>query len=407
MRVNRHGSVRTAGRDALPSPSVSGVRWHVLGSLLALLVLLAGCGAKPTAPTAPIRTHFEEAILLLPPIAATDPWQRLSFNDWEQLRARAGLGKVPASQWTTAQYASAAATLQSWLTPPSTIADADALSSLGLDAGTIRWHAGIAGRNGTPMMRLVTSAAMDDRSGGVATAAANVGYARAASPGATPAASAPVVFRRMNGSAAGTLPSLLDEQAAALLVTPTALLAVRDASRVRDATAALTQDGLTLDSEPLFHGLVAGISEVEGFILFRAGADGYRDSTAPPLDVLHLPFDAIGAGLHVTGAGAQYVTLAFHLPALPGGRLPDSMAAWWASRFGLDLPDPRVEYLEAFGNDGWLFARYRILTADERLGGIIPGEIPFWTSVTTWRMVQQRWSNFAPRTADPIPQLGR
>jgi hypothetical protein len=203
------------------------------------------------------------------------------------------------------------------------------------------------------------------------------------------------------------LPSLLDRQAAALLATPVALLSVHDPARITDAQSALTASGPTLDSVPLFHGLVAGISEVDAFVLFRAGADGYRDGTAPTLDVLHLPFDAVGAGLHITDAGAQYVTLAFHLPVLPGGRLPDGMADWWSSRFGLDLPDPRVEYLEAFGNDGWLFARYRVLTPDERLGGIVPGETPFWKSVTTWRFVQQRWSGFAPRTADPIPQLGR
>jgi hypothetical protein len=405
--VSACGTNRTVGRNALPSAVFSPARWRFLGSVLALLVLLSGCGAKPKPPTAPIRTHFEDAALLLPPIAATDPWQRLSFNDWERLRARAGLGDVPSSQWTGAQYTNAVANLQTWLALPSTIADADALAPFGLDAATMRWQAGIGGLNSTPMTRVVTGTAKDDRATIVGTASANVGYAPVSPPRATPGAAPTIAFHRADGGASGMLPSLLDRQAAALLVTPTTLLTVHDATRLAHAEAALSADGPSLDSVPLFHGLVVGINEVDACILFRVGAGGYHDATAPVLDLLHQPFDAIGAGLHITDAGAQYVTLAFHLPTLPGGRLPDGMAAWWASRFGLDVPDPRVEYLEAFGNDGWLFARYRVLTADERLGGVVPGEIPFWKSVTTWRTIQQRWSNFAPRTSDPIPQLGR
>jgi hypothetical protein len=406
MMRNRYGSLRTAGRDALPFTISASRRWRACALALVALLLLSGCGAAPKAPTAPIRTHFEETAFLLPPIAPTEPWQRLSFNDWEQLRARAGLGTVPVSQWAAPQYASAVATLQSWLTPPSTIADADALSPVGLDAGTIRWQAGSVGPNGVPITRLVTGPAKDDRTTVVGNALANVGYARSPAA-ATPGAPAPLVYRRGANGTTGVLSPLIDQEAAGVIVTPSALLTVHDAARIPGADAALAQTGPTLDSVPLFHGLIAGISEVESFVLFRVGADGYRDMTAPTLNVLRLPFDALGAGLHITDAGARYVTLSFHVPALPGGRLPDGMADWWSSRFGLDLPDPRVEYLEAFGNDGWLFARYRILTADERLGAPIPGEIPFWTSVTTWHDVQQRWANFAPRTADPIPQLGR
>ena len=175
---------------------------------------------------------------------------------------------------------------------------------------------------------------------------------------------------------------------------------------IPDAQTALEPDGTNLDAIPFFHGLIAGISDIEAMVIFRIGADGYRDTTAPPLDAPYLPFDAVGAALHITDAGAQYVTLAFHLGALPGGRLPEGMAEWWATRFGLDQPDPRADYLEAFGNDGWLFARYRILSPDERLGGVPRGEIPFWQSVTTWQSIQQRWSSFTPRTADPIPRLG-
>jgi hypothetical protein len=371
---------------------------------LAALILLSGCGAKPKTPTAPIRTHFEEAMLLLPRVAERDPWQRLSFNNWEQLRARAGLADTPHNQWAATPNARAAANLQAWLTPPSTIADADALAPFGLDGSTLRLQVGIAGPNDTAMMRLLVGPQRNDRAAVVETTVSNVGYART-SAGGTP--SAPVLFRRAATGSPGMLPSLIDPEAAAMLVTPTTLLSVHDASRIPDATAALTTSGPNLDSVPFFHGLAAGISEVDAFVLYRVGADGYRDTTAPPIDAAYLPFDAIGAGLHITDAGTQYVTLAFHLPALPGGRLPDGMADWWASRFGLDAPDPRTEFLEAFGNDGWLFARYRILTADERLGGILPGEVPFWESVRTWRTVQQRWSNFAPRTADPIPQLGR
>jgi hypothetical protein len=199
---------------------------------------------------------------------------------------------------------------------------------------------------------------------------------------------------------------LLDSDAAALVASPSALVTVHDAALLADAVAAAAPDGANLEDIPFFHGLIAGISDVEAMVMFRIGADGYRDATAPTLDAPYLPFDALGAALHITDAGAQYVTLAFHVRALPGGRLPEGMAEWWATRFGLDQPDPRVEYLEAFGNDGWLFARYRIRSPDERLGGVPRGEIPFWQHVTTWQAVHQRWANFAPRTADPIPRIG-
>lgn len=377
--------------------------------LLVLLaaLLLSGCGAKPKAPTAPVRTHVEEATALLPPIPAAMPWQRFTFNDWEQLRARAGLGDTPAAEWMTDAHVKDANSLQSWLLSPSSIAAAAALDPLGLDGATLRWQAALDGPREQPIARILTAPARDDRARQAEVALAPLGYAPVTV--ATPASGSggPAIYGRSAGTAPpGTLPALLDSSAAALLATPTAFVTVHDAAAVPNAAAALQPDGANLDAVPFFHGLIAGISEVEAMVIFRTGVDGYRDATAPPLDAAYLPFDAIGAALHVTGAGAQYATLAFHLTALPGGRLPEGMAEWWATRFGLDRPDPRADYLEAFGNDGWLFARYRILSPDERLGGVPRGEVPFWKSVTTWQSVHQRWMNFTPRNADPVSRIG-
>ncbi|HEY7910216.1 MAG TPA: hypothetical protein VIC60_15150, partial [Thermomicrobiales bacterium] len=381
----------------------------IILALLALLVL-SGCGAKPKVPTAPTRTHIEQATDLLPHLPAATPWLRFTFNDWEALRARAGLGDTPVAQWATGAHLKASDTLQGWLLPPSTVAAASALAPFGIDGATMRWQVALDGARDQPITRLVTAPARDDRPTQVGTILAPFGYATATATAATPSAGAvgPVVYQRPAGAAvtANPLPPLFDANAAALVATPGALVTVHDAGLAPDALAALQPDGANLNALPFFNGLITGISDVEAMVLFRAGADGYRDATAPPLDVVNLPFDAVGAALHITDAGAQYATLAFHIGALPGGRLPEGMAEWWATRFGLDRPDPRADYLEAFGNDGWLFARYRILSPDERLGGVPPGEVPFWKSVTTWQSIHQRWISFAPRTADPIPRLG-
>lgn len=374
--------------------------------LLAVL-MLPGCGAKPKPPTAPIRTHVEEASGLLPRVATSTAWRRFTFNDWERLRARAGLGDTPVAEWTADARIKASDTLQGWLLPPSTVMAAAALAPLGMDGATLRWQAALDGPTDRPITRMVTAPARDDRPKQVGAALAPLGYAPIPAASAPSGTGAPAIYQRPPGAGPpDVLPALLDANAAALLATPTTFVTVHDAALVPDAERAFDPDGANLDTLPFFHGLIAGISEIETMVIFRTGADGYRDATAPPLDARYLPFDAIGATLHVTDAGAQYVTLAFHLAALPGGRLPEGMAEWWATRFGLDQPDPRADYLEAFGNDGWLFARYRILSPDERLGGVPRGEVPFWKSVSTWQSVHQRWMNFASRTADPIPRIG-
>jgi hypothetical protein len=372
--------------------------------LLAVL-LLSGCGAKPKAPTAPIRTHIEQAADLLPSLPTGTPWQRFVFNDWEQLRARAGLGNVPAAQWTAGAHLKASDTLQGWLLPPSSIATAVALAPLSLDPATIRWQVALDGARDEPISRMITAPAREDRPTQAGAVLAPLGYAPATA-GTPPAGSAgPAVYQRAVGASI-PLPDLLDDSAACLLATPSTVVTVHDAALLPDARAALLPNGANLTALPFFNGLVTGINEIEAMVIVRTGADGYRDATAPPLDAANLPFDAVGAALHITDAGAQYATLAFHFDALPGGRLPEGMAEWWATRLDLDRPDPRADYLEAFGNDGWLFARYRILSPDERLGGIPRGEIPFWKSVTTWQSIHQRWMNFTPRSADPIPRIG-
>lgn len=369
----------------------------------AIALLLPGCGAKPTPPTAPIRTHLEDAAAFLPQIPAATDWQRFTFNDWERLRARAGLGDTPVAEWAVKPHIKESALLQEWLIPPGSVATATALAPLGVDVTTLRWQAALDGVNGQPVTRLVTAPARDDRPKQIGAALAPLGYTPVA---ATPATQTnePVVYARGAG-VADALPMLLDSDAAALLVTTAAFVTVHDAVRVPDAVAA-APNGASLDAVPFFHGLIAGISDIEAMVIFRIGADGYQDATAPPLDASALPFDAVGAALHLTDAGVQYATLAFHVTALPGGRLPEGMAEWWATRFGLDQPDPRAAYLEAFGNDGWLFARYRILSPDERPGGVPRGEIPFWKNITAWQPIHQRWANFAPRSADPIPRIG-
>ncbi len=369
----------------------------------AISLIVSGCGAKPTPPTAPIRTHLEDAAAFLPQIPDATPWQRFTFNDWERLRARAGLGDTPVTDWGTGTHSKDVDALQGWLLPPGSVAAAGALGPLGMDAATIRWQAALDGADGRPVTRLVTAAPRDARPKEVGAILAPLGYVPAA---ATPFTQANGPLATVRASGAAPLPVLLDSDAAALVASPSALVTVHDAALLPDAVAAAAPDGANLEDIPFFHGLIAGISDVEAMVMFRIGADGYRDATAPTLDAPYLPFDALGAALHITDAGAQYVTLAFHVRALPGGRLPEGMAEWWATRFGLDQPDPRVEYLEAFGNDGWLFARYRIRSPDERLGGVPRGEIPFWQHVTTWQAVHQRWANFAPRTADPIPRIG-
>ena len=364
--------------------------------------LLSGCGTKPKAPTAPIRTHLEDAAAFLPQTSATTPWRRFTFNDWERLRARAGLGDTPVADWSADTHRKALDALQGWLLPPGSVASASALAPLGVDTATLRWQVALDGPDDQPIARLVTAPARDDRPKQIVAALAPLGY-NPMPPVAQ--ASAPAVYARAVGPAA-MLPALLDSDAAALVATPSAFVTVHDAARVPDAVAAASPNGANLDDAPFFHGLIAGISDIEAMVIYRIGADGYRDATAPPLDTAHLPFDALGAALHITDAGAQYVTLAFHVAALPGGRLPEGMAEWWATRFGLDQPDFRVEYLEAFGNDGWLFARYRIRSSDERIGGVPPGETSFWKYVTSWQPVRQRWVNFTPRNADPIPRIG-
>lgn len=397
---------RTAGHPALPfsthSGQVMGARGVVV--VFAVAILVSGCGAKPQPPIAPIRTHLQDAIAILPHLPAATPWQRFTFNDWESLRARSGLGDTPVVDWAASTHISESNTLQGWLLPPSSAVTAAALAPLGMDAATIRWQASLDDADNRSVTRLVTTAARADRPKQIGAVLAPLGYTTAET---TPTAQSngPVVYVRAPGTAA-SLPALLDSDAAVLLATSSAFVTVHDAARLSDAVAASLPDGANLEDIPFFHGLIAGISDIEAMVIFRTGADGYRDASAPPLDASSLPFDALGAALHITDAGAQYVTLAFHVRALPGGRLPEGMAEWWATRFGLDQPDPRAEYLEAFGNDGWLFARYRILSPDERRGGVPRGEIPFWGNVTTWQTVHQRWANFIPRTADPIPRIG-
>lgn len=405
MRAVQRQRRQTAGRNALPfSPRLVRMKaWRGVCIAFAVALLLSGCGAKPKPPIAPIRTHLEDAIAYLPRIAAT-PWQRFTFNDWEALRARSGLGETPVADWGAGTHSKESATLQGWLLPPGTMATAAALAPFGIDAATLRWQASLDGANDQPITRLITAPARDARPQQISGAIAPLGYIPAPSSSAA-RTNEPAVSTRVAGSA-GMLPALLDSDAAALIATPASLVTVHDAARLPDAVAASAANGATLGDVPFFHGLIAGISAIEAMVIFQIGADGYRDATAPPLDASTLPFDALGAALHITDAGAQYVTLAFHVRALPGGRLPEGMAEWWATRFGLDHPDPRAEYLEAFGNDGWLFARYRIIPPDERLGGVPPGETPFWQSVTTWQPMYQRWVNFTPRTADPIPRLG-
>ena len=397
---------QTAGHRALPFSTRPGWTRASRGICIAFAValLLSGCGAKPKPPTLPIRTHVEDAVAFLPRIPAT-PWQRFTFNDWERLRARSGLGDTPVADWATGTHVTASATLQGWLLPPSSIATVAALAPLGVDAATIRWQAALDGLDDQSVTRLVTAPAHDERPKQIGAALAPLGYTPAASS-ATAQTNEPAVYTR-GASIVGMLPTLLDSNPAALVVTPTAVITVHDAAHLPNAVAAAAPNGPSLEDEPFFHGLTAGISDVEAMVIFRIGADGYHDATAPPLDAPHLPFDALGAALHITDAGAQYATLAFHVAALPGGRLPEGMAEWWATRFGLDQPDPRANYLEAFGNDGWLFARYRILSPDERTGGMPRDEIPFWQSVTTWQPIEQRWVNFTPRTADPIPRIGQ
>jgi hypothetical protein len=373
---------------------------------LALLILLSGCGAKPKAPTAPIRTHIEQATDLVPRLPASTVWLRFAFNDWEALRARAGLGDTPVAQWATDAHRKGSDTLQEWLIPPGATAAATALGPFGIDGATLRLQVALDGAGDQPIIRLVTAPAVSDRPSQIGTVLAPLGYTAS---GATLPVGVigPVVYQRPAGAlTTSLLPSLLDDHAAALVATPTALVTVHDAGLAPDALMALQPDGANLNALPFFNGLITGISDVEAMTLFRVGADGYRDATAPPLAVANLPFDAVGAALHITDAGVQYATLAFHIGALPGGRLPEGMAEWWATRFGLDQPDPRADYLEAFGNDGWLFARYRILSPDERIGGVPRGETPFWQSVTTWQSIHQRWISFTPRTADPIPRVG-
>ncbi len=394
---------RQAGKPAITLKT----RQHGAVIVLLAVVLLSGCGAKPTAPTAPIRTHIEQAADLLPRLPAATPWLRFTFNDWEVLRARAGLGDTPPAQWTADAHLKASETLQGWLLAPSTVATAAALAPIGIDGATIRWQMALDGARDQPIARMVTAPARDDRPTQVGAVLAPLGYVPA--PAATPpaGAAAPAIYQRpANATPPNPLPALLDENAATLLATPAAIVTVHDAALTPDALAALQPGRENLTALPSFNGLIAGISDVEATVIFRTGADGYRDPTAPPLDAANLPFDAVGAALHVTNAGAQYATLAFHVAALPGGRLPEGMAEWWATRLGLDQPDPRADYLEAFGNDGWLFARYRILSPDERLGGVPRGETPFWRGATTWQSIHQRWMNFTPRNADPIPRLG-
>ncbi len=397
---------RTAGRNALPFSMRHDQAIASRGVFVAfaIVLLLSGCGAKPTPLTAPIRTHLEDAVTFLPQISAATPWQRFTFNDWERLRARAGLGDTPVADWAVDSHIKESATLQEWLIEPGSVANAAALAPLGVDAAMLRWQVALDGPGDQPVTRLVTAPPRDDRPKQVGAALAPLGYTPVAAIPATQT-NEPVVYAR-GASVAGALPVLLDSDAAALLVMPAALVTVHDAVRVPDAVAASAPNGANLDAVPFFHGLIAGISDIEAMVIFRIGADGYQDATAPPLDASALPFDALGGALHLTDAGAQYATLAFHVTALPGGRLPEGMAEWWATRFGLDQPDPRAVYLEAFGNDGWLFARYRILSPDERPGGVPRGEIPFWKNMTIWQPVHQRWANFVPRSADPIPRIG-
>lgn len=373
-------------------------------ALALLLPLLTGCGAKPKSPVAPIRTHFQEAAISLPTIPAMSGWERFSFNDWERLRARTGLAEVSPAEWTSPAHADALATLSGWLAAPATPADAVPLAALDRSDAPPRWQAALDRADGSPVVRLVAYAAKDDRAARLITTLAPLGFAPSPPATAAPKDRPSAVYRR--DASGPPLPALLDPDAAALIANPTTLVAVHDPSRIPDATAALSSDGAGLDTVPFFQGLVAGVSDVEAVVLFRIGTDGYRDRTAPPLDAPILPFDAVGAALHITDAGTQYVTMAFHCRALPGGRLPESMAEWWATRLGLDRPDPRVEYLEGFGADGWLFARYRLLAPTERVGVPPPGEMPFWQSATTWQTIQQRWSNWSPVNADPIPRLG-
>lgn len=397
---------RTAGHPTLPFSTQPGRAMASRGVFVAyaIVLLLSGCGTKPTPPTAPVRTHLADAVAFLPRIPTATAWERFTFNDWERLRARAGLGDTPVGDWAVNPHNKESATLQEWLIPPGSVSTAAALAPLDVDAATLRWQAALDGPRGQPVTRLVTALARADRPKQIGAALAPLGYtAVAATPGTK--TNEPVVYARGAG-VTDALPALLDSDAAALLTTPAAFVTVHDAVRVPDAVTASAPNGANLEAVPFFRGVIAGISDIEAMVIFHIGADGYQDATAPPLDASALPFDALGAALHLTDAGAQYATLAFHVTALPGGRLPEGMAEWWATRFGLDQPDPRATYLEAFGNDGWLFARYRILSPDERPGGVPRGEIPFWENSTMWQPVQQRWANFAPRSADPIPRIG-
>ena len=147
---------------------------------LALLVLLAGCGAKPKAPTAPIRTHIEQATDLLPRLTAATPWLRFTFNDWEALRARAGLGDAPVAQWTTDAHRRGSDTLQGWLIPPGATTAATALTPFGIDGATLRWQVALDGAGDQPVTRLITAPAVGDRPTQIGTILAPLGYSIAA-----------------------------------------------------------------------------------------------------------------------------------------------------------------------------------------------------------------------------------
>ncbi|MCA1666997.1 MAG: hypothetical protein LC793_06280, partial [Thermomicrobia bacterium] len=257
---------RTAGQSALPFSTHAGCVPASRGVLLvfAAALLFSGCGAQPQSPTAPIRTHLEDAVAALPRLPATTPWQRFAFNDWEQLRARAGLGDTPVATWTVGAHSKESDTLQGWLLAPGSLATASALMPFGLDAATIRWQAALDGADGRPVTRLITAPARDDRPQQVGAALAPLGYHPAAT--ANGQATVPVVFTR-GASGATALPVLLDSDAAALVATPTALVTVHDATRLPDVVAALSPDGANLDTVPFFHGLTVGVSDIEAMIV--------------------------------------------------------------------------------------------------------------------------------------------
>ncbi|MGI8855939.1 MAG: hypothetical protein ACR2JW_09320, partial [Thermomicrobiales bacterium] len=165
---------RTAGHYALPFRTPG--RQHSVVILLFVALLLSGCGAKPTAPTAPIRTHIEQAANLLPRLPATTPWLRFTFNDWEVLRARAGLGDTPPAQWTADAHLKASDTLQGRLLAPGSVATAAALAPLGIDDATIRWQMALDGARDQPITRMVTAPARDDRPTQVGAVLAPLGY---------------------------------------------------------------------------------------------------------------------------------------------------------------------------------------------------------------------------------------